>query len=79
MMIYSIVLATSLAGAYQQPEYKASIAHDYSSASNINILVLLSSSKYHYHRFAKEHPWAEHLTSLPKRRLGALSSECFRI
>ena len=26
-----------------------------------------------YHSFMKERPWAEHLTSLPKRGMGALS------
>ena len=26
-----------------------------------------------YHSLVKEHPWAEHLTSLPKKRVGALS------
>ena len=33
------------------------------------------SSPYHdYHSLVKERPWAEHLTNLPKQRVGALSS-----
>ena len=35
-----------------------------------------SNTLTYYHNVAKEHPWAEHLTSLSKRGVGALSKEC---